>query len=290
VAGQAPLERRVDVRVRRPRRLLAAAPLFTGLDLPVTVYGVATALQRSPEQVKAMLDAGWEIASHGLKWIDYRDHDIEHERRDLHDAIRVHTEVTGSRPTGWYCGRTSVNTVDLASEEGGFTYVSDTYDDDLPYYREHFGAPQLIIPYSLATNDMRFTTASGFANGEEYFQMLKDSFDVLYEEGEAGSAKMMSIGLHCRLVGMPGRFAGLRRFVDYIRSKERVWIAKRIDIAEHWLRAHPYQKPEIVPSQLAYDDFASSSAASSSIPSGSPSAPSGARWARRTTRRRACTP
>ena len=230
--------------------------LFTGLDLPVTVYGVATALQRSPTQVKAMLDAGWEIASHGLKWIDYREHDIEHERRDLHEAIRVHTEVTGTRPTGWYCGRTSVNTVDLASEEGGFAYVSDTYDDDLPYYREHFGAPQLIIPYSLATNDMRFTTASGFANGEEYFQMLKDSFDVLYEEGEAGSAKMMSIGLHCRLVGMPGRFAGLRRFVDYIRSKERVWIAKRIDIAEHWLRTHLYQKPEIVPSQLAYDDFA----------------------------------
>ncbi len=230
--------------------------LFTGFDLPVTVYGVATALQRSPAQVRAMLDAGWEIASHGLKWIDYRDHDIEHERRDLHEAIRVHTEVTGTRPTGWYCGRTSVNTVDLASEEGGFTYVSDTYDDDLPYYREHFGAPQLIIPYSLATNDMRFTTASGFANGEEYFQMLKDSFDVLYEEGEAGSAKMMSIGLHCRLVGMPGRFAGLKRFVDYIRSKERVWIAKRIDIAEHWLRTHPYRKPDIVPSQLAYDDFA----------------------------------
>ena len=230
--------------------------LFTGLDLPVTVYGVATALQRAPEQTKAMLDAGWEIASHGLKWIDYRDYDIEHERQDLHAAIKLHTEVVGTRPTGWYCGRTSVNTVDLASEEGGFTYVSDTYDDDLPYWREHMGSPQLIIPYSLATNDMRFTTASGFANGEEYFQMLKDSFDVLYEEGAAGSPKMMSIGLHCRLVGMPGRFAGLKRFVDYILSKEKVWIARRIDIANHWIATHPYQKPAIVPSQLHYDDFA----------------------------------
>jgi OHCU decarboxylase len=229
--------------------------LFTSRNLPVTVYGVATALQRAPEQVKAMLDADWEIASHGLKWIDYRDYDIEHEREDLHAAVKLHTEVVGTRPTGWYCGRTSVNTVDLASEEGGFTYVSDTYDDDLPYWREHMGSAQLIIPYSLATNDMRFTTASGFANGEEYFQMLKDSFDVLYEEGEAGSPKMMSIGLHCRLVGMPGRFAGLQRFVDYIQSKEKVWIAKRIDIAEHWIATHPYVKPAIVPSELAYDDF-----------------------------------
>jgi urate oxidase len=229
--------------------------LFTGLAIPVTVYGVATALARSPAQVKAMLEAGWEIASHGLKWIDYRDHDIEDEREDLHEAIRLHTVVTGSRPLGWYLGRTSVNTVDLASEEGGFVYVSDAYDDDLPYYREHMGAPQLIIPYSLATNDMRFTTASGFANGEEYFQLLKDTFDVLYEEGKAGSPKMMSVGLHCRLVGMPGRFAGLQRFIQYIAAKEQVWITRRIDIAEHWLARHPYNKPEIVPSQLPYDDF-----------------------------------
>ncbi|HEY9011682.1 MAG TPA: allantoinase PuuE, partial [Devosia sp.] len=228
---------------------------LTEQSLPVTVYGVAHALRRSPHQVKAMLDAGWEIASHGLKWIDYRDHDIEHERRDLHEAIRVHAEVTGSRPTGWYLGRTSVNTVDLVSEEGGFTYVSDTYDDDLPYYREHMGAPQLIIPYSLATNDMRFTTASGFANGEEYFHMLKDTFDVLWDEGAAGSPKMMSVGLHCRLVGMPGRFAGLKRFVEYIQQKGKVWIAKRIDIAEHWLREHPYVEQENRPSTLALDDF-----------------------------------
>ncbi len=229
--------------------------LFTSRNLPVTVYGVATALQRSPVQVKAMLDAKWEIASHGLKWIDYRDHDIEHERRDLHEAVRLHTEITGTRPSGWYCGRTSINTVDLASEEGGFAYVSDTYDDDLPYYREHMGAPQLIIPYSLASNDMRFTTASGFPNGEAYFQLLKDWFDTLYEEGEEGSPKMMSLGLHCRLVGMPGRFAGLKRFVDYIQSKEKVWIATRLDIAEHWLKTHPYEKPEVQPSTLPLDDF-----------------------------------
>jgi OHCU decarboxylase len=229
--------------------------LFTSLKLPVTVYGVATALKRSPQQVKAMREADWEIASHGLRWIDYRDHDIENEREDLHEAIRIHTMVTGSRPAGWYLGRTSINTVDLASEEGGFTYVSDTYDDDLPYWREHWSGPQLIIPYSLATNDMRFTTASGFANGEEYFQMLKDTFDVLWDEGAAGSPKMMSVGLHCRLVGMPGRFAGLKRFVDYILKKEKVWIAKRIDIANHWIDRHPYEEREVRPSRLALDDF-----------------------------------
>lgn len=228
---------------------------FVERKVPVTVYGVATALARAPAQVRAMLEADWEIASHGLKWIDYRDHDIEHERKDLHEAIRLHTEVVGTRPLGWYCGRTSVNTVDLASEEGGFLYVSDTYDDDLPYYREHMGMAQLIIPYSLATNDMRFTTASGFANGEEFFQMLKDTFDVLWDEGEAGAPKMMSVGLHCRLVGMPGRFAGLRRFVDHIQAREKVWIAKRIDIARHWLKTHPHEPRAIRPSQLPLDDF-----------------------------------
>ena len=229
--------------------------LFTGRQVPVTVYGVATALQRGPEQVKAMQEAGWEIASHGLRWIDYRDHDSERERTDLHEAIRIHTEVTGERPLGWYCGRTSVNTVDLASEEAGFLYISDAYDDDLPYYREHLGSPQLIIPYSLATNDMRFTTASGFANGEDFFQMLKDTFEVLYEEGEAGAPKMMSVGLHCRLAGMPGRFAGLRRFLDHILERDGVWIPRRIDIARHWLERHPFRAPELRPSRLAFDDF-----------------------------------
>jgi OHCU decarboxylase len=229
--------------------------MFTARNLPVTVYGVASALARSPTQVKAMQDAGWEIASHGLKWIDYKDHDIEHERRDLHEAVRLHTEITGERPHGWYCGRTSVNTVDLASEEGGFTYVSDTYDDDLPYYREHWGTPQLIIPYTLDANDMRFATPQGFNSGEQFFQYLKDAFDTLYEEGKAGSPKMMSIGLHCRLIGRPGRAQSLAKFIDYVQSHDKVWVARRIDIAEHWLKTHPYEKPAIRPSSLPLDDF-----------------------------------
>ncbi len=229
--------------------------LFTGRNVPVTVYGVATALQRSPAQVKAMLEADWEIASHGLKWIDYRDFDIEREREHLHEAIRIHTEVTGSRPLGWYTGRTSVNSVDLASEEGGFLYVSDTYDDDLPYWREHWSGPQLVIPYTLDANDMRFATAQGFNSGDQFFAYLKDTFDTLYAEGEAGSPKMMSIGLHCRLVGRPGRAAALARFVDYVQTKEKVWIARRIDIARHWIGRHPFEQREIRPSALAFDDF-----------------------------------
>jgi len=229
--------------------------LFAGRKVPVTVYGVASALQRSPAQVKAMLDADWEIASHGLKWIDYKDYSIEREREHLHEAIRVHTEVTGSRPLGWYCGRTSVNTVDLASEEGGFAYVSDTYDDDLPYWREHWGIPQLIVPYTLDANDMRFATPQGFNSGDQFFAYLKDTFDTLYAEGEAGSPKMMSVGLHCRLVGRPGRAVALARFVDYVLSKDKVWIAKRIDIARHWMEHHPYEVPAVRPSQLPLDDF-----------------------------------
>jgi OHCU decarboxylase len=229
--------------------------MFTSRNVPVTVYGVATALQRSPAQVRAMLEADWEIASHGLKWIDYKDYSIEKEREHLHEAIRIHTEVTGSRPLGWYCGRTSVNTVDLASEEGGFAYVSDTYDDDLPYWREHWGTPQLIIPYTLDANDMRFATPQGFNSGDQFFAYLKDAFDALYAEGEAGSPKMMSIGLHCRLVGRPGRAAALARFVDYVRSKDKVWIARRIDIARHWMEHHPYEAPEMRPSELPLDDF-----------------------------------
>jgi OHCU decarboxylase len=229
--------------------------LFTSRGLPVTVYGVATALQRSPAQVKAMLDAEWEIASHGLKWIDYRDHDIGHERNDLHEAIRIHTEVTGTRPLGWYCGRTSINTVDLASEEGGFLYVSDAYDDDLPYWREHLGSPQLIIPYTLDANDMRFATPQGFNSGDQFFSYLKDTFDTLYAEGEAGAPKMMSVGLHCRLAGRPGRAAALARFLDYVQGKDNVWIARRIDIARHWMARHPYHLRDIRPSALALDDF-----------------------------------
>lgn len=229
--------------------------LFTGEDIPVTIYGVATAFARSPAQVEAMRAAGWEIASHGYKWVEHKDMPPEMEREQIREAIRLHTVATGERPAGWYTGRCSINTVDLVSEEGSFEYVSDTYDDDLPYWRVHKDRPQLIIPYTLSANDMRFVTASGFANGEEYFQFLKDWFDCLYEEGQAGSPKMMTVGLHCRLVGQPGRFMGLKRFVDYIRSKDRVWIPRRIDIARHWMKEHPYKAPSLVPSQMSRAEF-----------------------------------
>jgi OHCU decarboxylase len=229
--------------------------LFTSANVPVTVYAVATALMRAPAQLAAMQDAGWEIASHGLKWVQHKDMPPETEREQIAEAVRLHTIATGERPKGWYTGRSSLNTVDLVSEAGGFAYISDTYDDDLPYWRVHQGRPQLIIPYSLSTNDMRFVTAPGFDNGEEYFQFLKDSFDCLYAEGEAGSPKMMSLGLHCRLVGQPGRFQGLKKFLDYIRSFDKVWIPTRLAIAEHWAREHPYHAPEVSPHQLGKQDF-----------------------------------
>ncbi len=213
--------------------------MFTTREIPLTIYGVSSALARSPAQVAAMQAAGWEIASHGLKWIDYRDIDRETEAADMAEAIRLHTEVTGERPLGWYTGRCSVNTVDLASEEGGFAYVSDTYDDDLPYWRGHGGRQQLVIPYTLDANDMRFATPQGFNSGDQFFTYLKDSFDTLYAEGAAGSPKMMSVGLHCRLAGRPGRAAALARFIDYARGHERVWFPTRLAIARHWAARHP---------------------------------------------------
>jgi OHCU decarboxylase len=213
--------------------------LFTESRVPVTVYGVATALARSPVQVEAMLQAGWEIASHGLKWIEHKDLSPADEAAQMAEAIRLHTEVTGERPLGWYTGRGSVNTVDLATAEGGFLYVADSYADDLPYWREHEGRQQLIVPYTLDANDMRFATPQGFNSGDQFFAYLKDSFDVLYAEGEAGSPRMLSIGLHCRLVGRPGRAAALARFVDYCQRHEKVWFARRVDIARHWHERHP---------------------------------------------------
>ena len=229
--------------------------LFTEADLPVTIYGVATALMRAPTQLAAMQEAGWEIASHGLKWVQHKDMPPEEERAQIAEAIRLHTIATGERPRGWYTGRSSLNTIDLVSEAGGFAYISDTYDDDLPYWRVHRDKPQLIIPYTLSANDMRFVTAPGFDNGEEYFQFLKDSFDCLYAEGEAGSPKMMSLGLHCRLVGQPGRFQGLKKFVDYIKGFDKVWVPTRLAIAEHWAREHPYVAPAVISSQLDKADF-----------------------------------
>tara|TARA_Y100000589_G_scaffold293618_1_gene298705 strand:+ start:2206 stop:3633 length:1428 start_codon:yes stop_codon:yes gene_type:complete len=229
--------------------------LFTDLVVPVTVYGVATALQRGPAQVAAMLEAGWEIASHGLKWIDYKDHTRDAELADIREAITVHEAVTGSRPRGWYTGRCSANTVDLVTEEGGFDYISDAYADDLPYWRLHNDREQLIIPYTLDTNDMRFAAAQGFNSGDQFFTYLKDSFDVLYAEGRAGQPKILNIGLHCRLVGRPGRLASLRRFIEYARDHGDVWFARRIDIAEHWMAHHPPVNRDLIPSQMAKDTF-----------------------------------
>ena len=235
--------------------------MFTSAGLPVTVYGVADSLARSPDQVAAMQAAGWEIASHGLKWIDYRDHDEKAERLDLEEGIRLHTEVVGERPKGLYVGRTSVWSVRLSAAEGGFDWISDTYDDDLPYWLDHDGhgnaiPPQLVIPYTLDANDMRFATAQGFNSGDQFFAYLKDSFDTLYAEGKAGKPKMMSIGLHCRLIGRPGRAAALQRFIDYVKSHDRVWVPTRGQIAAHWREKHPYQAPaQARPSRMTKDVF-----------------------------------
>lgn len=229
--------------------------LFTSRDVPATVFGVATALARSPAQIEAMQQANWEIASHGLKWIEYKDHTREDELADMAQAIALHEAVTGEKPPGWYTGRASVNTIDLASEMGCFDYLSDSYADDLPYWRQHKDRSQLIIPYTLDANDMRFATAQGFNTGEQFFSYLKDSFDTLYQEGLAGSAKMLTIGLHCRLAGRPGRTAALQRFIDYVKSHDKVWLARRIDIARHWKDHHPPVSSEMKPSLLERGDF-----------------------------------
>jgi putative urate catabolism protein len=207
--------------------------IFTERKMPATVFGVTTALKRNPQVVAAMKEAGWEIACHGLKWVEHKDMSEADEQAEIADAIRIHTEVTGQRPLGWYTGRTSINTVKLVMEAGGFLYSSDSYADDLPYWIKGPTGPHLIIPYSLDVNDMRFVNAQGFGNGEQFFAYLKDSFDVLYAEGET-SPRMMSVGLHCRLVGRPGRAASLMRFLDYIAGHERVWVATRLQIAQHW--------------------------------------------------------
>ncbi|MTH63838.1 allantoinase PuuE [Paracoccus shanxieyensis] len=223
-------------------------------DIPVTVYGVATALERAPEQVAAMQAANWEIATHGLKWIDYRDIPAEVEAEHIAKAVELHTRITGERPYGFYQGRTSMNTVGLGCEEGGFEYLADTIADDLPYWHVHKGKPQLMVPYTMDANDMRFSSGQGFGTGVEFFDYLRDSFDVLYAEGQAGSPKMMSIGLHCRLAGRPGRAMAIQRFLEHCRAHEGVWFASRLDIARHWAREHPYH-PRERPSQMDRDAF-----------------------------------
>lgn len=209
--------------------------MFSERNLPVTVFGVAMALQRNPDVVAAMRDANWEIASHGYRWIDYQDVDETTEREHLQKAIRIHCDATGERPVGWYLGRCSPRTHRLVAEEGGFIYNADCYSDDLPYWDYLHGKPQLMVPYTLDANDMRFATPQGFNSGQQFFEYLKDSFDVLYAEG----SRMMSIGLHCRIAGRPGRAAALARFLDYIAEHDATWITRRIDIAEHWRQQHP---------------------------------------------------
>jgi putative urate catabolism protein len=211
--------------------------IFAARKIPATVFGVATALARNPQIVAAMRESGWDIASHGLKWIDYKDFSPDEESAHMREAIRVHTEAVGSRPLGWYTGRSSAHTLQLVLDDGGFLYSSDSYADDLPYWVNAAKGPHLIIPYSLDANDMRFINPQGFADGESFFAYLRDTFDVLYAEGET-KPKMMSVGLHCRLVGRPGRAAGLVRFLDHIGKFDRVWTPTRLDIARHWHREH----------------------------------------------------
>ncbi|WP_409527799.1 allantoinase PuuE [Rhizobium sp.] len=215
--------------------------LFNELKMQCTVYGVTLAMARNPEAVAAMKEAGWEIASHGYRWLEYKDFPIEKEREHIFEAVRLHTELVGERPYGMYQGKPSDNTLKLVMEEGGFLYSSDSYADDLPYWVPGIdGKPFLIIPYTLETNDMRFATPQGFNSGDQFFTYLKDAFDTLYREGEEGSPKMMSVGLHCRLVGRPGRIAALRRFMEYVASHDKVWVPQRIEIAKHW---HEHHKP-----------------------------------------------
>jgi putative urate catabolism protein len=221
---------------------------FERRDLPLTIFGVARALQRHPEAVAAYLDLGHEIAAHGLRWISYQQVDENIEREHMAEAVAILKALTGAAPLGWYTGRDSPNTRRLVVEHGGFLYDSDSYADDLPYWTEVSGAaapvPHLVIPYALDTNDMRFAAAQGFNSGTQFFDYLKDSFDTLYREGDPEGQdrpKMLSIGLHARLCGRPGRIAGLERFLDYIGGHERVWICRRIDIAKHWIVTHPFR-------------------------------------------------
>jgi putative urate catabolism protein len=213
--------------------------LFKRYGAPLTVYGIAMAMERNPAVVDAFLKAGHEIASHGWRWINYQYVPLEIEREHMQRAIEIHKRLTGERPLGWYTGRTSPNTRRLVVDDGGFVYDADDYNDDLPWYDRRYGKPQLVVPYTLDANDMRFATAQGFNSGEQFFQYLKDSFDVLYEEGRR-LPRMLSVGLHCRLVGRPGRFASLERFLKYVTNKSKVWIPRRIDIARHWLKHHPH--------------------------------------------------
>jgi putative urate catabolism protein len=217
--------------------------MFEDRKLPLTVFGVSMALKRHPEAVAAFRELGHEIACHGLRWISYQNMDEATERAHMQEAVQIIREMTGAAPLGWYTGRDSPNTRKLVVEHGGFVYDADHYGDDLPFWQQVEGKPHLVVPYTLDTNDMRFAAMQGFNSGTQFFDYLKDAFDVLYAEGDPAGLdrpKMLSIGLHCRLVGRPARAAALARFLDYVQSHDKVWITRRIDIAEHWRSTHPY--------------------------------------------------
>ena len=208
--------------------------LFQEKKIPITIFGVGMALEKNPEICKAIKNSDYEVASHGWRWIDYQNIKKSEEKKHMKLAIQAHKKIFGERPQGWYTGRCSPNTRDLVFEDGGFLYDSDSYSDDLPYWEVRNKKKQLIIPYTLDNNDMKFVTNQGFNTGDHFFTYLKDSFDALYEEGKT-NPKMMSVGLHCRLIGKPGRIQSLKKFLDYITKHEDVWICKRIDIAKHWI-------------------------------------------------------
>jgi len=212
--------------------------LFAERQMPLTAFAVGMAIERNPAAAEALMAAGHEIATHGYRWIDYQYIGEDREREDMERAIEVQTRITGARPLGWYLGRCSPNTRRLVAEEGGFLYDSDSYADELPYYDRSTGRPQLIIPYSLETNDMRFVAAQGFNTGEHFLTYLTDSVEQLHAEG-ADTPAMLSIGLHARIVGRPGRAATLAKFLDYLAAKDGVWVCRRIEIARHWLATHP---------------------------------------------------
>ncbi|GAK34306.1 chitin deacetylase [Iodidimonas nitroreducens] len=212
--------------------------LFSAYRMPLTLFAVAMALERNPAVAERALLDGHEICSHGYRWIDYQSVPEEIERAHLEKAIAVHQKITGSRPLGWYTGRTGPNSRRIIAEEGGFLYDADDYNDDLPFWTRPAGKPHLVVPYTLDANDMRFATVQGFNSGEQFFHYLKDSFDVLYAEGTT-VPRMMSVGLHCRIVGRPGRIAALKRFLDYVQGFDDLWICRRVDIARHWIATHP---------------------------------------------------
>ncbi|WP_438995835.1 allantoinase PuuE [Candidatus Puniceispirillum sp.] len=213
--------------------------LFRARKIPITLFAVAMAMQRHPQVIEQALKDGHEIASHGYRWINYHGMSVDEEHAHMEKAIAIHTDICGARPLGWYTGRTSAHTRDLVAKEGGFVYDADDYSDDVPFWSKHTTRPQLIVPYTLDTNDMRFATAQGFHTGDQFASYLIDAFDTLYAEG-ATSPKMMSVGLHCRLIGRPARFAGLVKFIDHVQKHEKVWMARRLDIAKHWIKTYPY--------------------------------------------------